>query len=530
MRRLALLLVALAQVSGAPRFYDDDPIRAEPKPLQVDSALSRKISDYYDFFLNTLGHPGERHKKDHLIPAQGINTLGEVPDGPWYANRHYFKRMSVKELVAGPGNSTPPSMDGQWTVVAAKNEGITPGFTIVDAARRRYIVKFDPSRNPELATSADVISSKFFHALGYHVPENYIVHFPPDQLRIGEETMLTDRLGKQRRMTQRDVTEILLNVPRSSEGTYRAVASLYLPIKPIGPFRYHSTRSDDPNDIVPHEHRRDLRGLNVFCAWLAHDDSRAINTLDGLVTENGVQFVKHFLIDFGSTLGSASNGPNTPRSGPEYLFAWKPAIFQVFTMGLFVPEWARAKYPDIPSVGTFEADVFNAERWVAEYPNPAFSNRLPDDAFWGTRQVMAFTDEEIRAMVRTGEYSDPEAEKYVADCLIKRRDKIGRAFFSKVLPLDRFRVEDGRLAFDDLEVQHGFRESRTHTVQWSRYDNGSGEKTELPGQTTFTLPQPSPAADYLCAVIRGEDARKTVTAYLRVRGGKAEVVGLTRTW
>ena len=34
----------------------------------------------------------------------------------------------------------------------------------------------------------------------------------------------------------------------------------------------------------------------------------------------------------------------------------------------------------------------------------------------------------IRAAVRTGEFSDPQAEKYLADVLIQRREKIKSAF------------------------------------------------------------------------------------------------------
>ncbi len=47
------------------------------------------------------------------------------------------------------------------------------------------------------------------------------------------------------------------------------------------------TRSDDPNDLVPHEHRRELRALRVFGAWTNLVDWKAGNTLDTLVEENG---------------------------------------------------------------------------------------------------------------------------------------------------------------------------------------------------------------------------------------------------
>ena len=57
---------------------------------------------------------------------------------------------------------------------------------------------------------------------------------------------------------------------------------------------------------------------------------------------------------------------------------------------------------------------------------------------------MAFTDEQIRAAVKTGGFTDPAAEKLLADVLIKRRDKIGRAYFSRINPLVALRARPTR--------------------------------------------------------------------------------------
>ena len=540
--RLAVLAMLLASSPlNARKFYRDDPLPAEPPSRSVGSALSRKLSEYYDFFSNTFGRPGEEQPTTAKISARATNTLGEALDSSWYTNRHYANRMTIEELVRGPGGDAAPSFSGPWTVVAAKSEGITPGFTITDPRGRRYVLKFDPLSNPEIATAADVIVSKFFHALGYNVPDNYIVEFAREQLVLGADVRLADALGRERVMTERDLTEILLNVPPSGDSKYRAVASLYISGRPLGPFRYYGTRRDDPNDIVPHEHRRDLRGLSVFAAWLGHDDSRSINTLDMLTEDSGTQFVKHYLIDFGSTLGSASNGVNSPRSGHEYVFSWKPAIVQFLTFGLLVPGWAKARYPDLPSVGRFEWEKFDAEGWVPEYRNAAFSNRLPDDEFWAAKQVMAFTDDEIRAIVHTGQYSDPAAEQWVVECLIRRRDKIGRAFFSKVLPYDRFGIRDGSLTYEDLSLKHGLIPSQGYAasdnfprlVRWSRFDNQTEQKTALPGESGLLLPpevQQATPGEYFVIDIAGADPKKTVSVFLRKREDGVEVVGVDRAW
>jgi hypothetical protein len=519
---LTLLFATLAAPAGARKFYSDDPLPAEPKPRDASKAVRRKISDYYDFFQQLFAPPV---KKGKPAPAQGVNTLGEAMEGDWFRQRHYYHPMSIGELVRGPGNENAPSMEGKWKVVRAKTEGITPGFEIVDSRNRRYVLKFDPVEFPEIATAPDVLVSKFFHALGYHVPQNYIVYFDPDQLELGEDVTVLDKQGRARKMTKRDVVEVMMHVPMAG-GKFRGGASLYLDGKPMGPFKYFGTRRDDPNDIIPHEDRRDLRGLSVFCAWLGHDDSRAINTQDMLVTEGGVSHIRHHLIDFGSTLGSASSGWNTPRSGFEYIFDWGPAAKQFLTLGLWVPGWSKAKYPDDPAIGRFEAERFDAAGWVPEYPNPAFTNRQADDGFWGAKQVMAFTDEQIRSIVKTGQYTKKASEEWIIDCLIKRRDKIGRAFFARVLPLDRFAVKEGQLRFDDLGVMHKFDQPRQYQYQWSVFDNETGKATAITGATSATLPRA--AGEYLSVAIHGGDTKKTVTVYVRARD--QTVVGIERAF
>jgi hypothetical protein len=516
--------------AAGPKFYPDDPLLREPPPLPVQDARARKVSDVYDLVSHVFATPGEKHSPTAAIPARDVNTLGEVMDGAWYELRHYRQRMSIEQLTAGPGKTNEPSRTGSWTVVSAKTEGITPGFVIEDDQKRRYFLKFDPARYPELATSADVISSKFFYALGYHVPENYIVRFDRTRLKVSPKATFRDPRGRVLRLTAKDVSEILLRAPHDSEGVYRATASLFLKGKILNEYRYYGTRADDPNDTIPHEHRRSLRGLQVFCAWLGHDDSRAINTLDSLVEENGHRFVKHYLLDFGSTLGSASNGPNSPRSGFEPFFTWRSSAKEFFTLGLYVPAWAKIDYPALPGVGRFTSANFDPVAWTPEYPNPAFRNRLPEDVFWAARQVMRFTNEEIRALVATGEFSSPETTQHMTESLIRRRDAIGKAILARPLQLDRFQIEAGRVIYEDLAVKHSLLKPHDYSHSWCEYNNATGEKRPIQGANSPLVPTSS--APYVALEIgaaggNGNETSK-VTIYLRQVSGRLNLVGIDR--
>ena len=532
----ALLLACLPAALSARKFYDDDPLWKLPEPMNVPAADERGLSDFYDLFLYTFANPSEKHKEAEgelgYFPAQAVNTLGEVPDSDWFTNRIGHRELSIEEMLRGPGDDRPPSQTGKWTIVSAKTEGLTPGFMIKDSTGERYLLKFDPLTNPEMASGADLLGTRFFWALGYNVPQNYIVHFREEDLEIGDDVKIVDLTGIERQIEDDDIEKILNRVPKKSDGSIRALASRLLEGKPLGGFRYHGTRDDDPNDIVPHEHRRDLRGYYVFCSWLGHDDSRSINTLDMLVEQGGKQFVRHNLIDFGSILGSASEEPNSPRGGNQYLYAFKPAITQIATLGFYVPAHYRWKYKRYPAIGRFEWEIYRPDKWTPEYRNPAFENRLPDDTYWAAKKVMAFSDEAIREIVKLARYSNPEAEAWLVKCLIERRDRVGREYFSRVLPLDDFTVKSNRLSWTHLGERYGFFEQPSLEISWSRFDNTAETHAPLEGSGPELPPAVRGGAHgaYFAARIAESGGTKTVTVYLRKRGGMHQVVGIDRTW
>jgi hypothetical protein len=539
---LVILFFLISTVSaGAEKYYPDDPIQTDNDMRPVTSPVKRKISQIVDFFENTFSLP----ETDDVPRALNINTLDKVPNSSWFTNRHGQTLMTVEELVRGPNTTSGPDTSGPWSVVGAKSEGISPGFTIRDATGELYFIKFDPVTNPEMATGAELICTKLFYAFGYNVPENYLSVLDPGNLIIAGGATLKGEEGSERPIKPEDIGEILEKVVLQEDGTARIVASKALPGRPLGPFNYRRTRRDDPNDIFSHEDRRELRALRLFSAWTNHDDSRSVNTLDMFIKVSGEEgYVRHNLIDFGSTLGSGSVTIQRRRAGNEYILEWPPTKRAAVSLGWWDRPWRKFEYPDYPSIGRFESEFFDAELWKPEYPNPAFVRMRPDDAFWAARIINRFSDEHIRAIVGTAEYSDPEAEAYMAKTLIERRDKIVEAYLTQVNPLVDFRVSEGKLHF---KIERIGEESELFAgrveYSWYPFDNESerclmsfasghsrGSSLDIPPEV---IQADSTGAQYFVVDIHapvleeGEETR-VVSVYLRCKPDRIEVVGKER--
>jgi hypothetical protein len=163
-----------------------------------------------------------------------------------------------------------------------------------------------------------------------------------------------------------------------------------------------------------------------------------------------------------------------------------------------------------------------------------------DDAFWAARRVAAFSDEMIRAIVHTGEYSNAAAEKALGDIMIKRRDKILSVYLTAVNPIVSPRLEGNQLTFDNAAVAADVAKTPgSYVASWMQFDNTTGETRRITetrsATTTIEAPSGLPtAADSFVAVDISADAaayptwNRPIRTYFRRHARGWTLVGLER--
>ena len=457
--------------AAGPKFYDDDPIAREPETQDASAAAPYDIHLTTSLLVNLFAPPGDTRPN---VRAGNLNTIDEVPDSSWFTNRIYAAPVTAADVARGANTIDGPA-PGRWTVVGAKTAGASPGFRIRDARGELWFVSLDARGSPRAATGAIAVACRLFWALGYNQVENYLTAFRRDDLDIAETAKIEVRPRYERRMKLEDLDGVLARGEKSADGSYRAMAARALPGRILGGFPYYGTRSDDPNDIVPHEHRRELRALKVFAAWTNLVDLKALNTLDTVITQDGRGLVRHYLQDVGSTFGSGAKGPHAWDEGHELVYEGDPFWKRLVTFGFYLQPWQLVPYHEHPEIGRIETiRGFTPEAWKPTVPVAPLRHARDDDTFWAALRVAAFSDDLIRAAVREARYADPAATEMLTTILIERRDAIVRAYLPKITPLVRFTLDErGELAFENAAVRAGVANPPAggYRAAWFAFDN-----------------------------------------------------------
>lgn len=372
------------------------------------------------------------------LPAQDVNAVDQVPKSSWFNPRLGFREISPQEMVTGPEQIGPPKPPVR--VVRAKHRGRNPGFVIADSRDRLYLVKFDPPNFPGVETTTAFIVNRLFWAFGYNVPEDYTFYFNSAEVPIDSTADITEE----------EVQLVLGSVAPPQDGLYRATASLLIDGIYLGPIDDKGTREDDPNDRIPHQDRRVMRALKVFGAFTNQTDIRIDNSLDVYEETDGKGFVRHYLLDFGESLGAHGTERGRLWDGFAHVFSFREMFGNIATLGLRVNKWEHIGYTPWPSVGTFEADLFEPLKWKEAYPFEPIRKARPDDCYWAAKIVAELTREQLAALVSAANYPEPEAADYVLETLLKRRQKIIDAHFGTVSPVEFAKLDGDTLHLVDL--------------------------------------------------------------------------------
>ncbi len=446
----------------------------------------------------------ERHGE-----AANANSLDEVADSAWFTNRIGTHSLDLEEVKRGACKSKvvldPESAkDGTWVIDRGKTDGSSPGFRVNIPGKGKFMFKGEPKEQPERPSAASVIGAAIYAASGFNTSCEQIVYFRPSLLKLTPGLKAKGNFGTIEPFDQKKVDKIIGDSPHRGD-LVRMQASSWLPGYLIGPFRYLGTRSDDPNDIIPHDNRRELRGGRLLAAWIDHFDAREQNSMDTWMADTPAGkekpdaspgHVMHYYLDTSDCLGSEWDWLEISRRlGYSYVIDWGDIGRDFVTLGIPMRAWdlvERKKGREI--FGFFNVEQFVPDQWKNEYPNAAFSRMTERDGAWMARILSRFTPEMVQGLASLGKFSDPGNTEYLATVLQGRLDKILERYLTRLSPLADVRVEQkDRLCGEDLADMRHLREPSAFQYT-ARLQDGQALAVEraADGGICVTMPHVAP--------------------------------------
>jgi hypothetical protein len=506
------------------RDTDDRPMaHAPPVDEETDYANTFDVTIYrplsHAFLFETSGE------------ARNVNALDEVADSTWFSNR----TVTPSEVERGPCPDDGPV--GPFVVVSSKVGGATPGFFVKDARGVKYVLKMDELgryEQPEISTAADAIVPRLYWAVGFNAPCNHVIYVQPRDLHVDAQSIEIRDTGKRLPLTVASVDATLGAATRNDEGAVRLSASRFIDGQGVGTWRTAGTRSDDPNDVIPHEDRRELRGERFLAAWVDHWDTRGLNTYSAYVHAKGAPagagYIVHYYLDFSDSLGGTAVRSPFPerRTGFETVSDLPTIIADSFTFGFIRRPWDNAKVdPVYADLGTMnDIDAFDPYGFAPQTPVTGWARATTSDLGWMARRIARIGLEDVRAAVRTGKLSRPIEQARLVEVLMARREKILREAFARSSPLaDLEMVGHDRLCGVDLAITTGISPTRDVSYaselregpQLTRVSQTAALETSPGGRLCVVMPvhfAPASAAD------DSADRYATVDVLRFERGGR----------
>ena len=450
---------------------DPDPKEPDRKTCAPEEYISPWLWDQVDNIV--FG----RLSRGFSIATHGesvnVNSLDETPDSSWFTNKPrtpLATRGACSEEDILPTPDKVP--DGEWLIDHGKDNGSTLGFRVTIPGRGKYMLKADAKDQPEQASAASAIGAALYVALGYNSTCEQVVYLSKKQLKLKPGLTVTSNSHITTPFDETALDKTLASTTQGKDGLVRMQASKWLEGLPVGPYRYSGTRGDDPNDVIPHEDRRDLRGAKIIAAWLNHWDAREQNSMDVWVADNKAKprsspgKVMHYVLDTSDAMG-AYGGPYdlAVRFGNSYNLDFPDILRALFTFGLEERPWERAtQIPGKEKFGYYATQEFDPEHWKAAYPNPTFLRTTERDAAWAARLLARFSDADLATFVAIGKFSDPTDSELLVKVLHKRLHMILDRFLMRLSPLGEIRQDGDKICATDFARLRELAPAFTYTI------------------------------------------------------------------